>query len=131
MVQRHSQVSFVKQRNMVPFIVFVMFVLFLVAVTIYQSQCGGVSDTRKTGVPPKATTATHEPPRYPEITMTEVSPGVFHIDFDGYFCIDATCMKRSFGLVHEQAPRSRVVDVEPIGEYGYPTAFIVVTAPVP
>ncbi|MEK7102470.1 MAG: hypothetical protein AAB912_02430, partial [Patescibacteria group bacterium] len=69
-------------------------------------------------------------PQEPEITATEeVSPGVFHLDFDGANCDTAQCLKRTLRLFLEQAPGHRIVSVAPIGVYGSPTARVIVTVP--
>lgn len=66
-----------------------------------------------------------------EITMIEVSHGVFHLEFGGWNCDDAQCLERALGLVLERIPGDRIVSVAPIGVYGSPTALVIVTVPVP
>lgn len=67
-----------------------------------------------------------EPPRDPDITMTDVGGGVFHLEFGGY-CDDAQCLKRAAGLVLERSPGRRIVSIAPLGAYG--SALAIVTAP--
>lgn len=120
------KVEFPVQQKLAPWATCGLAVMILAAILFswYQSRGGGNSGAAAEGTaaPPQ-----QEPPK---ITLTEVAPGVYHLDFEGYHCSDAVCNRDAFSLVHERAPASRVVDVEPIGEYGSPTAFLVITAPV-
>lgn len=70
-------------------------------------------------------------PQEPTITMTEVSAGVYHLDFGGDLCDTPQCLKRASGLVLERVPDHRIVSIAPIGGYGSPSALSIVTVPVP
>lgn len=129
------KVEFPVQQRLAPWATCGLTAMILAAILFswYQSRRGvtggAAADTpREAGVSAEESAA---PPQQepPKITITEVAPGVYYLDFDGYFCSDAACIQRAFSLVHEWAAPVRIVDVEPIGEYGSPTALIVITAP--
>lgn len=88
----------------------------------------GNREERQTAVGGPVTPPTE--PRDPDITMTEVSPGVYHLEFGGWNCDDVQCLKRATGLVLERVPGQRIVSVAPIGAYGPSTTLVIVTAPV-
>lgn len=71
------------------------------------------------------------PQNPPDITMTDLGDGVFHLDFGGEYCETADCVKYAVGLVREQAPGRRIACMEPFGTYGSPTTMVVVTESVP
>lgn len=63
----------------------------------------------------------------PETTVTEVTPGVFFLDFGGENCNTAMCLKQASELVLRQPRAIRILSVAAIGVYGSPTALVIVT----
>lgn len=106
------------------FIFFIGLVVAIVVATMRDDK-----DERQAAVEELAAPTTEQPE--PTITMTEVSAGVFHLDFGGEFCDDARCLERVSGLVLERAPGQRIVSIAPIGAYGSPSALAIVTAWAP
>lgn len=93
----------------------------------------GDRDTRLAAAETTQAATPEQPSRDPEITLTEVAPSVYHLDFGGDLCDTARCLGRVVELVNERIqqrnPREHIVSVAPLGVYGSPTALIVITAP--
>lgn len=106
----------------------VIFTGFIVAMVI-AALSGHHRDERRAAVEELAAATTE--PQEPTITMTEVSAGVYHLDFGGYLCDTPQCLKRASWLVLERVPDHHIVSIAPIGAYGSPSAFAIVTVPVP